>query len=241
MYDKHIKPADHYYLRNAISVTSIEDHIKTRNIIFSVLYGSSAHGMTTDESDKDWWYVFDNEEEDNCGNIIKTKKEEYRGHELCLFINNATSGNIFTIETLYAPESFYIKPMPEELKNLVVDGSFLTNQISSMSRYYAHWYNKNPHYIPKFAYHSARILIESIYMMKNNCGPRVVVTDFKDELMAIKNGLLPNDEVKKIISDLIKESESTPDPFPDRADCKSILKWVDKIHSLKSSATDGKL
>lgn len=187
-------------------------------ILYHVIYGSCAHGMLCEESDRDERIIYNTDESVRKEHHEKTQIEHWG---LRQFLTNCEKGIPFELELLYVPEKCRITPMPEALQELVDKRAFVTQQTVKTYLSCAAWKLRQSGMGHKYAYHALRLLIEAKYMLQTKQGPQV---DMKQHpmLMKIKSGIMSVDKAKELYTELLGEINQLPMNLPIRADATVI-------------------
>jgi uncharacterized protein len=190
-------------------------------VIYRVLVGSRALGLATEDSDSDRRGVFLPPAELTWSMFKPPEQIEYKSAqveevdwELEKFLRLALQANPNILETLWSPVVLHADETGQELRAL--RGSFLSQHIYhtysgyvlSQFRLMKRNYEKTGAYRVKHAMHLIRLLLSGIHALRT--GEILVdVGAHRDELLAIRNGALGIEEVRRRALELDKEFQAT--------------------------------
>ncbi|MEZ6070022.1 MAG: nucleotidyltransferase domain-containing protein [Pirellulales bacterium] len=199
-------------------------------VIYRCVVGSRAFGLETDDSDTDrrgiylppaelHWSLYGVPEQ------LENEETQEAYWELQKFLIMALKANPNVLECLYTPLVEYATPLAQEL--LAMRESFLSRLVyqtyngyvmSQFKRMQADLRNQGQ-VKPKHVMHLIRLLLSGIHVLREGHVP-VDVGEHREELLAIKSGEMPWDEVeawrKRLHEEFDRALENTA--LPERPD-----------------------
>jgi hypothetical protein len=189
-------------------------------VIYRVTVGSQAFGLATDSSDEDRRGVYLPPADvhwalDKPPEQIESKAGgvEEVDWELEKFLRLALQANPNILETLWSPRLLYADETGRELRDL--RGAFLSRRVYqtysgyvlSQFRLMRRKHEKTGGFKPKHAMHLIRLLHSGIHALRDG-DIRVDVGEHRDELLAIRGGGLPFEDVLRRALELDREFQS---------------------------------
>jgi len=192
-------------------------------VIYRCQVGSKAYGLATEGSDDDLrgiylpparlhWSLYALPEQLEFAD--EDKDEVY--WELDKFLRLALKANPNVLETLWTPMVLYADETAEELRQM--RGAFLSKHIYktysgyvlSQFRRMANAHARKGRYKPKHAMHLVRLLLSGIAAL--DTGEILVdISEYRNELLRIRDGELSFDEVKQRALDLERQFQNAFD------------------------------
>jgi len=211
-------------------------------VIYRCQVGSKAFGLATDDSDDDirgiylppaelHWSLFKLPEQIEC----KRNGTDETYWELEKYLTLALKANPNILETLWTPLVYYKAPIAEEL--LSMRKAFLSKYlfktysgyVISQFRKMTKALEKRGEYKTKHAMHLIRLLISGVHALKES-EIRVDVSEYRQELLQIKSGMLSFEEVKRRSLEIEKEFNAALEKtvLPDKPDYERVNRFLIK-------------
>jgi predicted nucleotidyltransferase len=230
--------------QDPVAEYDLRDHIMYRCVI-----GSRAYGLEHEASDTDYrgfylapaelhWSLFGAPEQ------LENEEAQECFWELQKFILLALKANPNVLECLYTPLVEYVSPLGAELvgtrdiflSKLVYQtyNGYVLSQFKRMNQHRRNHGNIKP----KHAMHLIRLLISGIQVLKEGFVP-VRVDTHRDDLLAIRDGLMPWDDVEawrlKLHEEFDKAFQNTR--LPDRPDYEKANAFLLRARHRAATAT----
>ena len=222
----------------SLSLDELEEELATpgpdlrQHVIYRVGAGSRAFGLATDTSDEDRRGVFLPPAELTWSLFKPPEQIEFASdgvEEVCWelekFLRLAVQANPNILETLWSPQVLYADETGQELRDL--RGAFLSRHlyktysgyVLSQFRLMKKGYDADGRFKPKHAMHLIRLLHSGIHALTEG-EVRVDVAEHREELLAIRRGGVPFDDVQKraIELDRVFREAFTRTTLPEKPD-----------------------
>jgi predicted nucleotidyltransferase len=209
-------------------------------VIYRVRVGSRAFGLATENSDDDRRGVFLPPADWNWS-ISKPPEQvesfepgvEEVDWELEKFLRLALQANPNVLETLWSPDVLYADELGEELRGM--RRCFLSRHlyrtysgyVLSQFRLMERGQERGKGFKPKHAMHLVRLLHSGIHAVSEG-EIRVDVAEHRDELLAIRDGKVPFEEVRKRALDLVDAFQEaiTRTTLPEKPDTIRVDRFL---------------
>lgn len=209
-------------------------------VIYKCKVGSKAFGLSTDDSDDDirgiylppadrHWSMYDLPEQLE----FKTPEDDIVYWELEKFLRLALKANPNILETLWTPLVLEMNPFAEKLRNS--RSAFLSNHLfKTYSGYVLSQFRRMKNaveskgsYKPKHAMHLIRLLHSGIAALKTG-EIMIDVSQHREQLMEIRNGNLPFEEVRQLALALDRDFQSAFEntKLPEQPDFETVNKLL---------------
>jgi predicted nucleotidyltransferase len=234
------------YKQGAIndSNKALSTHGLFHRVIYCCVIGSRAYGLDTDESDTDrrgiylppadlHWSLYGVPEQ------LENDENQEAYWELQKFLIMALKGNPNVLECLYTPLVEHATPLAEEL--LEMRSAFLSRLVyqtyngyvmSQFKRMQADLRNQGK-VKPKHVMHLIRLLLSGVHVLREGFVP-VDVGDHRDRLLAIKNSVMPWDNIEAWRKELHREFDRALEEtsLPERPDYERANEFLVKARRL---------
>jgi predicted nucleotidyltransferase len=182
-------------------------------VVYRVMVGSRAFGLSTESSDEDRRGVFLPPAEWHWSLTKPPEQVEFFGEgveevdwEIEKFVRLALQANPNILETLWSPAVLHIDETGEELRSIRrcflsrhlyrTYSGYVLSQFRLMKKgFETNRRNRERRYKPKHAMHLIRLLHSGIHAMRDG-EIRVDVAEHRDELLAIRRGEVPFEAVE---------------------------------------------
>ncbi len=219
-----------------------KDEDLTQYIIYRCQVGSHAFGLSTDDSDDDirGIYLLPAELHWSLFKIPEQIEHHQDGRdevywELEKYLLLALKANPNILEALWTPLVHYMTPLAEELRSMRT--AFLSKYLfKTYSGYVISQFRKmtkaletRGKYKPKHAMHLIRLLLSGIHALKEG-DIKVDVSEYRSELLQIKNGEWRFADVKQWALDLEREFNTawSESHLPEKPDYDSVNRFLIK-------------
>ncbi|MFG1679036.1 DNA polymerase beta superfamily protein [Nonomuraea sp. NPDC049269] len=201
------------------------------DLILSVVVGSRAYGLDTDDSDTDRRGVFVAPTED-FWRLTKpvTHRDgplpEQFSWEVERFCGLALNANPTVLECLWSPLTEVLTPEGERLRGL--RGAFLSRLAhETFSGYADAQFRRLDPAAPKWkqAMHMIRLLLSGLHLVRHG-EPLVQMAAYRDRLLAIKRGEVAWAEVAAWRAELTTDLAGAPSVLPEAPDRESVEKYL---------------
>jgi predicted nucleotidyltransferase len=178
-------------------------------VVYRVMVGSRAFGLSTESSDEDrrgvylppadWHWSLSKPPEQVESFAPGVEEVDW---EIEKFVRLALQANPNFLETLWSPAVLFMDETGEELRGM--RSCFLSRHlyrtysgyVLSQFRLMKRGYDSDGHFKPKHAMHLIRLLHSGIHALRDG-EIRVDVAEHREELLAIRHGKVPFDDVQK--------------------------------------------
>jgi predicted nucleotidyltransferase len=209
-------------------------------VIYRVLVGSRAFGLSVDTSDEDRRGIF-LPPADWHWSLTKPPEQvesfapgvEEVDWEIEKFLRLALQANPSILETLWSPVVLFSDEIGDELR--AMRGCFLSRHlyrtysgyVLSQFKLIHKGFATNRHYKPKHAMHLIRLLHSGIHALTEG-EIRVDVREHRDELLAIRRGEVPFEEVQKraLELDRVFQEAFARTMLPERPDSERVNRFL---------------
>ncbi|MFG1946910.1 DNA polymerase beta superfamily protein [Nonomuraea sp. NPDC048826] len=203
----------------------------TDDLILSVVTGSRAYGLETEQSDTDRRGVFVAPTEafwrlDKPPTHRDGPLPEQFSWEVERFCALALQANPTVLECLWSPLVELVTPAGRRLLDL--RGAFLSSRVhETFARYADAQFRRLNPAAPKWkqAMHMIRLLMSGLHLVRHG-EPRVRVGDDRERLLAIKRGEVPWAEVDAWRLRLVAELASATSVLPERPDREAVEEFL---------------
>lgn len=209
-------------------------------VVYRVMVGSRAFGLSTESSDEDrrgvylppadWHWSLSKPPEQV---EFFTEGVEEVDWEIEKFVRLALQANPNLLETLWSPAVLHIDETGTELRNL--RGAFLSRHlyktysgyVLSQFRLMKRGYDATGAFKPKHAMHLIRLLHSGIHALTDG-EIRVDVAEHRDELLAIRAGKMSFDEVRGRALELDRQFQEafTRTALPEKPDTDRVNRFL---------------
>lgn len=201
------------------------------DLILSVVVGSRAYGLDTDDSDTDRRGVFvaPTEEFWRLAKPVTHRDgplPEQFSWEVERFCGLALDANPTVLECLWSPLTEVLTPEGERLRDL--RGAFLSRRAHETFIGYADaQFRRLDPAAPKWkqAMHMIRLLLSGLHLVRHG-EPLVQMGAYRDRLLAIKRGEVAWAEVAAWRAELTTDLAEAPSVLPEAPDRESVEKYL---------------
>jgi uncharacterized protein len=224
-----VRRRDHSVEENAIATAGPDVSVF---VVYRVMVGSRAFGLSTESSDEDRRGVFLPPAEWHWSLTKPPEQVEFFSEgveevdwEIEKFVRLALQANPNILETLWSPAILHIDETGEELRS--IRRCFLSRHlyrtysgyVLSQFRLMKKGFATDRRYKPKHAMHLIRLLHSGIHAMRDG-EIRVDVAEHRDELLAIRRDEVPFEEVERraLELDRVFQDAFTKTTLPEKPD-----------------------